>query len=169
MDGGGLNACQLQELPRHFERFYAYLPSSLFDIGQHCGRCVRVKGLDVGSSQSSFTLLVVDQCITCDDGSLDVSAEALEALSGSPLGSTEISWQFVSCDEEADLSPVETTQQEKKNKNKKGWRKKVSAADGAGSEEEAAEEEPAVDAAVAAQAETAADEPASRKLLRLRR
>lgn len=39
-----------------------------------------MKGLDVGSSQSSFTLLVVDQCITCDDGSLDVSAEVRRTM-----------------------------------------------------------------------------------------
>lgn len=109
-DAAGLNACQFDKLEtEYFERFYAALPSSQFRMGK-CGECVRVRGLEAGASSKSFVVMVVDECTSCSRGSLQLSPEAMEAVTGFSWESKQVAWEWAeSC---AEPSTAAATAQE---------------------------------------------------------
>jgi expansin (peptidoglycan-binding protein) len=58
-----------------------------------CGECVAVTG-----PSGSVTVRIVDQCPGCEQGHLDLSAEAFAKIADPSAGNVPITWQVVSCD-----------------------------------------------------------------------
>ncbi|KAI3429874.1 hypothetical protein D9Q98_010185 [Chlorella vulgaris] len=156
LEEGGVNTCQLVDLPDYFQQFYVHLPSSLFDESV-CGQCIRVKGIATGASDASFTVMVVDRCTTCSDTELDFSVEAMAAITGYMWESKAVAWEWAECDRGADAAATLG----------------VEAVAAAPEKRKRRKEQPEVTAvapdAEGAAAATTVVQPASRKLLRLRR
>jgi hypothetical protein len=49
-DKTGLNSCQFGKLDDRWERYYAALPSQVFQRDADCGRCIKLRGLNEEAS-----------------------------------------------------------------------------------------------------------------------
>lgn len=97
-DETGFNSCQFGVLPDRWERYYAALPSHVFDRQEHCGKCIKVRGTEDDAPGEWVTLKIVDECASCEgDDDVDMSVRALKKVTGYGWDRKKILWKFVDC------------------------------------------------------------------------
>lgn len=97
-DVTGFNSCQFDTLSERWEKYYGALPSHVFDRKQHCGKCIRVRGTEEDAPGRWVTLMIVDECASCEgDGDVDMSKRALKRSTGYEWDRKHIEWEFTSC------------------------------------------------------------------------
>lgn len=97
-DDTGYNSCQFGELDDRWERYYAALPSHVFDRKNHCGRCIRIKGVEDDAPGKWVKAMIVDECASCHgDGDVDMSIRALKECTGYGWDRKRIKWGFTKC------------------------------------------------------------------------
>ena len=74
--------------------FIVAIASQEYDGGAHCGKQVEIKDSQTGNVA---TATVVDQCMSCSDGQLDLTPDLWKSLHGSntDAGVFDISWKFL--------------------------------------------------------------------------
>ena len=109
MDVTGQNMCEFRpsSLDNRWQVYYAAMNEADWDAaggkGGICGKCIRVTGVK-GQTTSGFNIKpimvkVVDQCPSwaCDQGSVDFSTTALQAITGFPWDKKLIQWEYADC------------------------------------------------------------------------
>ncbi|KAI5475079.1 hypothetical protein MNV49_001955 [Pseudohyphozyma bogoriensis] len=79
-------------LPTRTDQRFAAFSGAVWDNSEWCGGCVRVTG-PVGS----IDVQVTNECPECAEGSLDLSDDAYETITGTSPGRTSITWDWISC------------------------------------------------------------------------
>jgi expansin (peptidoglycan-binding protein) len=64
-----------------------------------CGACVHIVG-----PSGELTVRIVDQCPECEQGDVDLSAQAFSQLADPMLGRVTIHWSYVPCDVEGPIA-----------------------------------------------------------------
>lgn len=109
-DDTGFNSCQFGKLSDRWERFYAALPSQVFDRDRDCGKCIRVRGTEHDSPRKWVKLVVVDECASCPgDGDVDMSTSGLKKATGYSWDRKRVEWEFTECDDDDDDSRQAST------------------------------------------------------------
>ena len=120
MDATGQNACEFSsgELDDQWQKFYGAMNEADWNEaggkGGICGKCVVVKGVQgettPGFSIKPVVVKIVDQCPgwACDQGNVDFSTTALEAITGYSWDKKAIVWDYIDCG----LDPAEQARRE---------------------------------------------------------
>lgn len=75
--------------------YYAAVSEKIFGNKAHCGKCARVYG-----PKGSVVVKLVDMCVGCAQGDLDVSPEAFEKIADKNDGRIPSTrWSFVPCNQ----------------------------------------------------------------------
>ena len=65
------------------QKYYAAIPTFVFDKSEHCGRCIKVQGLERDSPDGWTVMKIVDSCASCKGRhDVDMSIDALEDATG---------------------------------------------------------------------------------------
>lgn len=71
----------------------AAIDPTLWAGSESCGMCIQI----TGPTGDTLDVMVVDQCMTCTPGSLDLSKEGFMAIAGGRKGMVPITWREIEC------------------------------------------------------------------------
>ena len=83
---------------------YAALPSGCGSRSGGCGDCVEVCG-----SKGCVVVKVVDTCVSCSCGDIDLSTDALKASTGYSWDRKHVTWKWTSCSGGSSASSADTS------------------------------------------------------------
>nr|XP_006816165.1 PREDICTED: expansin-A15-like [Saccoglossus kowalevskii] len=89
----GKGACGYDVTNVGYTMEIAAIDSGRWDDSKSCGMCIEI----TGPTGDTLEVIVVDQCMTCTDGSLDLSEKGFTAISGGKIGMAEITWKEIEC------------------------------------------------------------------------
>lgn len=93
----GIGNCSFDRLSD--DMLVAALNKAEYGRAEWCGTCAQVSG-----PKGSVKVQIADRCPECGPGDLDLSSAAFAAIAELDQGRVDVSWKFVPCDDEQEVS-----------------------------------------------------------------
>jgi len=88
--GSGVGSCGIGR--KRGDAGVAALGAAEYAASASCGACVRILG-----PRGAVTARVVDRCVHCRSGDIDVNASAFDAIAERSKGRVSVTWSYVPC------------------------------------------------------------------------